>query len=52
MHVTNYLLVLAASVVTAQQISRDPGASGPVPEIVHLYNDEWPTGKKSVCQSL
>jgi len=27
----------------AQPIS-DPGTYGPQPEIVHLYNDEWPTG--------
>ncbi|MCJ1246190.1 hypothetical protein MMC30_003395 [Trapelia coarctata] len=29
---------------SAQQISRDPGLYGPTLELVHLYNDEFPTG--------
>ncbi|KAF2828346.1 major royal jelly protein [Ophiobolus disseminans] len=42
-------LVLAASVLiptfsSAQQLLRDPGVGGPPLEIVHLYNDQWPTG--------
>jgi len=42
-------LALAASALlpalsTAQQILRDPGVAGPPLEIVHLYNDQWPTG--------
>jgi hypothetical protein len=28
----------------AQAPIADPGKAGAVPEIVHLYNDEWPTG--------
>ena len=30
--------------VTAQ-VARDPGVAGPPIELVHLYNDEFPTGK-------
>ncbi|KAF1959568.1 MRJP-domain-containing protein [Byssothecium circinans] len=30
--------------VLAQSILSDPGVSGPPLEIVHLYNDQWPTG--------
>jgi hypothetical protein len=36
------LPILAA--VGAQQVPQDPGRSGPEPELVHLYYDEWPTG--------
>lgn len=28
----------------AQQLLRDPGTAGPPLELVHLYNDQWPTG--------
>jgi hypothetical protein len=28
----------------AQQLLRDPGIAGPPLELVHLYNDQWPTG--------
>jgi hypothetical protein len=42
-------LVVAANVLfpalsAAQQLLRDPGIAGPPLEIVHLYNDQWPTG--------
>ena len=36
-------LVLALS-ASAQQPISDPGTAGVTPEIVFLYNDEWPTG--------
>lgn len=29
---------------SAQRIRSDPGIAGPPLEIVHLYNDQWPTG--------
>ncbi|KAF2025284.1 major royal jelly protein [Setomelanomma holmii] len=35
---------LLAALSGAQQILRDPGVAGPALEIVHLYNDQWPTG--------
>lgn len=41
-------LLAASGAVTAQQIVRDPVAAGPPLELVHLYYDEWPTGK-AVC---
>jgi hypothetical protein len=28
----------------AQQLLRDPGVAGPPLELVHVYNDQWPTG--------
>ncbi|MBO1764708.1 hypothetical protein JQN64_26345, partial [Escherichia coli] len=28
----------------AQKLRSDPGVAGPALEIVHLYNDQWPTG--------
>jgi hypothetical protein len=28
----------------AQQLLRDPGIAGPPLELVHLFNDQWPTG--------
>ena len=36
-----FILVLFAS---AQQIASDPGVYGPQLELVHIYNDEFPTG--------
>ena len=37
--------VLSASFPAfAQQVLSDPGTAGPPLEIVHLYEDEWPTG--------
>ncbi|KAF1837304.1 major royal jelly protein [Decorospora gaudefroyi] len=33
-----------AALSSAQQIRSDPGVAGPPLEIVHLYNDQWPTG--------
>lgn len=41
------LLILNAllpTLATTQQIRSDPGLAGPPLEIVHLYNDQWPTG--------
>jgi len=44
-------LLLAASALLpalpAQHLIRDPGVAGPHLELVHLYNDQWPTGN---CQ--
>ncbi|KAH3907559.1 hypothetical protein HBI56_159880 [Parastagonospora nodorum] len=41
-------LLLAASALlpalSAQHLIRDPGVAGPPLELVHLYNDQWPTG--------
>jgi hypothetical protein len=28
----------------AQDLVQDPGVAGPPLEVVHLYNDQWPTG--------
>tara|TARA_R110002003_G_scaffold44_7_gene3251 strand:- start:9744 stop:10937 length:1194 start_codon:yes stop_codon:yes gene_type:complete len=44
---TNTILAtstLLAVLSSAQQLLRDPGVAGPPLEIVHLYNDQWPTG--------
>jgi len=30
---------------SAQQLASDPGVYGPALELVHLYNDEFPTGQ-------
>ena len=40
---------LVAMPATAQTILSDPGTAGPPVEIVHLYQDEWPTGIRSLC---
>jgi hypothetical protein len=42
-------IVLAASALlstlsSAQQLKRDSGVAGAALELVHLYNDQWPTG--------
>lgn len=37
-------LTLLPALSHAQQIARDPGIGGTPLEIVHLYNDQWPTG--------
>lgn len=37
------LVILSSN--AAQKILSDPGTYGPQLEIVHLYQDEWPTGK-------
>lgn len=37
--------VCAWQAVSAQQVSRDPIGVGPTPELMHLYYDEWPTGR-------
>ena len=39
------LSVLLPTLLSAQQLRSDPGAAGPPLEIVHLYYDQWPTGK-------
>jgi hypothetical protein len=36
---------LFSALASAQQLLRDPGIAGPPLELVHLYNDQWPTGK-------
>ncbi|KIW11713.1 hypothetical protein PV08_11015 [Exophiala spinifera] len=42
---TTIVVVLCAiSGSLAQNLSRDPIGIGPVPELIHLYYDEWPTG--------
>lgn len=45
-------LLLAASALlptfSAQHLIQDPGVAGPPLELVHLYNDQWPTGT-SIC---
>lgn len=42
---TALTLTSLAFLVSAQQLLSDPGTSGPQVEVVHLYYDEWPTGK-------
>jgi hypothetical protein len=40
-------LILASAFLPAlssAQVIRDPGIAGPPLELVHLYNDQWPTG--------
>jgi hypothetical protein len=41
--------LLFPALVVAQTLVRDPGVSGPPIEIVHLYNDQWPTGASLYC---
>lgn len=36
--------IVAALRVGAQSVYSDPGTYGPAVEIVHLYNDQWPSG--------
>jgi hypothetical protein len=31
--------------LSSAQVISDPGAAGGPLEVVHLYNDQWPTGK-------
>ena len=38
-------VVAAALLAATQTILSDPGTAGPEVEIVHLYQDEWPTGE-------
>ncbi|KAF1968831.1 major royal jelly protein [Bimuria novae-zelandiae CBS 107.79] len=38
------LTALLVPVLSSAQIARDTGVYGPPLEIVHLYNDQWPTG--------
>ncbi|KAH6872364.1 major royal jelly protein-domain-containing protein [Alternaria rosae] len=38
------LSALLPGLSSAQRIRSDPGVAGPPLEIVHLYNDQWPTG--------
>jgi hypothetical protein len=37
--------LLGVEAMVAQQPPQDPGVSGPDPELVHQYFDEWPTGE-------
>ena len=34
------------------QVARDPGVAGPPIELIHLYNDEFPTGKLVLSSAL
>lgn len=45
------LSLLAFAVGGAQQVAQDPGSSGPDPELVHLYYDEWPTGEADMFEA-
>ena len=38
------ILPLCALSVSSQQLVSDPGVFGPSIEMVHLYNDEFPSG--------
>jgi hypothetical protein len=42
------VLFVASALLTAlsgaQKLLQDPGVAGPPLELVHLYNDQWPTG--------
>jgi hypothetical protein len=38
------LSALLPTLSSTQRIRSDPGVAGPALEIVHLYNDQWPTG--------
>lgn len=38
------LLSYGRNEASSQDLPSDPGSSGPAVEIVHVYNDEWPTG--------
>lgn len=40
-----YLAILRCT--TCQQVVQDPVTAGPALELVHLYYDEWPTGKST-----
>ena len=44
MHQCSLILPLCALSVSSQQIVSDPGVFGPSIELVHLYNDEFPSG--------
>ncbi|PVI07376.1 major royal jelly protein [Periconia macrospinosa] len=48
------LLVASLSLAkpsVGQKLVQDPGVAGPPIELVHLYNDQWPTGKyQPLCQ--
>lgn len=38
------LIALLVPALSSAQIIKDPGVYGPPLEVVHLYNDQWPTG--------
>jgi hypothetical protein len=40
---------LLSTLSHAQQLISDPGVKGPPLELVHLYNDQWPTGTLKDC---
>jgi hypothetical protein len=44
------LSALLPALSSAQRIRSDPGVAGPPLEIVHLYNDQWPTGTNALEQ--
>lgn len=44
------LSTLLPALSGAQRIRSDPGVAGPALEIVHLYNDQWPTGTNALWQ--
>jgi sugar lactone lactonase YvrE len=44
MHSFSFVVVLFTTLCRAQNLARDPGVVGPPLDIVHLYNDQWPTG--------
>jgi hypothetical protein len=43
---SNFLVATVSllPLLTSSQLVEDAGKSGPALELVHLYNDEWPTG--------
>ena len=45
------LSALLPALSIAQQLRSDPGVAGPPLELVHLYNNQWPTGTLS-CRIL
>lgn len=48
-----YLYILSVLgcviLVSGQVLASDPGVSGPPIELVHIYNDEFPTGMFPIC---
>jgi hypothetical protein len=38
------IALLCACDAAVAQVSQDPIGIGPVPELLHLFYDEWPTG--------
>jgi len=44
MYQTLLILSLWAISISSQQVVSDPGVFGPPIELVHIYNDEFPSG--------